>query len=85
MQTEFTLDDMRQLVQEELRKILDVKQDTDKLLNREEAAELLGVQSNTLAVWAMKGTGPAPIKIGTRSMYRRSVLGAFINENTMPR
>ena len=44
-----------------------VKQDTDKLLSREAAAETLGVQPNTLAVWAMKGTGPAPTKGGTRA------------------
>ena len=82
---EFSLDEMRQIIQDELQKALAVKHDTDKLLSREEAAEMLGVQSNTLAVWAMKGIGPAPTKIGTRSMYRRSVLDAYISKNTMPR
>ena len=85
METEITLDEMRQIIQDELQKAFAVKQDTDKLLSREAAAETLGVQPNTLAVWAMKGTGPAPTKIGTKSMYRRSVLDAYISKNTMPR
>ncbi len=85
METEITLDEMRQIIQDELQKAFAVKQVADKLLSREAAAETLGVQPNTLAVWAMKGTGPAPTKIGTRSMYRRSVLDAYINDNTMPR
>ena len=85
METEITLDEMRQIIQDELQKFHDVKQDADKLLSREAAAETLGVQPNTLAVWAMKGTGPAPTKIGTKSMYRQSVLAAYISKNTMPR
>lgn len=59
--------------------------DSIKLLSRKEAAKMLGVRPNTLAVWAMKGTGPAPTKIGAKSMYRRSVLDEYINANTMPR
>ena len=82
---EISLEEMRQLIHDELQKFHDVKQDADKLLSREDAAETLGVQPNTLAVWAMKGTGPAPTKIGTKSMYRRSVLDAYISKNTMPR
>ena len=82
---EISLEEMRQLVQDELQKAFAVKQETDKLLSREAAAETLGVQSNTLAVWEMKGIGPAPTKIGTKSMYRRSVLDAYISKNTMPR
>ena len=85
MEIEITLDDMRQLIHDELQKFLDVNQDADKLLSREEAAKMLGVKSNTLAVWAMDGRGPAPTKIGTKSMYRSSILGEFISANTMPR
>ena len=85
MITEISCDEMRQLIHDELRKFLDVKQDADKLLSREETAEMLGVKSNTLAVWAMEGKGPAPTKIGTKSMYRQSVLEAYIIVNTMPR
>lgn len=85
MTHEISSEEIRKLVQAELQKAFALKQDTDKLLSREEAAEMLGIMPNTLAVWAMKGIGPAPTKIGTKSMYRRSVLEAYINENTMPR
>jgi hypothetical protein len=85
MKTEFTLDDMRQLIHDEFQKFLGLQQDADKLLNREEAAEMLGVKSNTLACWAMVNKGPAPTKIGTKSMYLRSILKTYISENTMPR
>lgn len=79
--------EMRGLIQEELTKFFkgSWSYDGDQLLSREEAAGLLGVKSNTLATWAMKGTGPAPTKVGTKSMYRRSVLEAYITKNTMPR
>ena len=80
-------EEMRGLIQEELTKFFKGSShtDEDKLLSREEAAKKLGVKSNTLAVWAMDGRGPAPTKVGTKSMYRRSVLDAYISENTMPR
>ena len=78
---------MRGLIQEELTKFFkgSIHKDEDKLLTREEAAKMLGVKANTLAVWAMKGVNIAPTKIGSRVMYRLSVLEAFINKNTMPR
>jgi len=62
-----------------------IDEDANKLLSRKEAAKMLGIRPNTLAVWATKGKGPAPTKVGTRSMYLRSVLDAYINDNTMPR
>lgn len=55
------------------------------LLSRIEAADLLGVKVNTLAVWAMKGIGPAPTKIGRCVKYRLDILADFITNNTMPR
>ena len=80
-------EEMRDLIQEELMKFFKGSRhtDEDKLLTREEAAKMLGVKSNTLAVWAMKGVNVAPTKIGSRAMYRLSVLETFINNNTMPR
>ena len=86
-------DDMRQQIDDEVRKhirekmqeYLDVKREEDQLLSREKAAEMLGIKPNTLAVWSTKGTGPAPTKVGSKSMYRKSVLDAYISENTMPR
>ena len=85
METEFTLNDMRQLIHDELQKILDVKHDEDKLLSRKQASEMLGIKSNTLAVWAMKGIGPAPTKVGAMSMYCKSNIKKYIVEQTMPR
>jgi hypothetical protein len=85
--TDMNTVELRDIIKEELTRFFDnsIHENDDKLLSREAAAETLGVQPNTLAVWAMKGTGPAPTKIGTRSMYRRSVLDAYISKNTMPR
>ncbi len=73
------------LLQEELAKVVFDHTGEPKLYSRKEAAEFLGVQEQTLAVWAMDGRGPAPTKIGTRSMYRHSILLQFIEENTVPR
>lgn len=55
------------------------------LLSRIEAADLLGIKVNTLAVWATKGIGPAPTKIGRCVRYRLDVLEVYISEHTMPR
>ncbi|MDA3971255.1 MAG: helix-turn-helix domain-containing protein [Desulfobulbaceae bacterium] len=85
MTADFTLDEMRQLLQEEMMRILKISLNGEELYPRKEAAKILKVKENTLAVWAMTGRGPAPTKIGTRSMYRRSVLDQFIKDNTMPR
>jgi hypothetical protein len=80
-------EELRVLIQEELTKFFTESNhaDEDKLLSREEAAEILGIQSNTLAVWAMKCIGPAPTKIGTKSMYSRKNLAEYISKNTMSR
>ena len=84
--TDFTIEDMRGLFQEEINKALASSfKSPDELLTRVEAAAYLQVKPNTLAVWAMKGKGPAPTKLGSSTRYRRSVLDQFINDNTMPR
>ena len=85
MNTYLSTDELRRLLREELSKIAFVQSNESKLLSRKQAAEILGVQEQTLAVWAMDGKGPAPTKIGTRSMYRHSILQEFIEENTMSR
>jgi hypothetical protein len=79
----FTVEDMRQVFQEEIQRILTINE--DELLPRKEAARILKIKENTLAVWAMDGRGPAPTKVGTRSLYRRSILEKYINDNTVPR
>ena len=54
------------------------------LLSREEAAEYLGICSQTLAVWATTGRYKLPFaKIGSRAMYRRQDLDAFIAGRTV--
>ena len=85
MKTEFTLDDIRQLLRDELNEILGVNHNDDKLLTRKEASAMLGVKPNTLAVWAMKGIGPAPTKVGAISKYSKANIKKYIAEQTMPR
>lgn len=53
-----------------------------KLLNRPTAAAYLGVQPQTLAVWACTQRYPLPfVKIGRRVMYRLADLDAFVMAN----
>lgn len=85
MLTDFTIEDFREVIQEEILKVTATSTNLAVLLTRKEASEYLKVKENTLAVWAVKGIGPAPTKIGSRSMYKRSFLDQFIDENTMPR
>jgi excisionase family DNA binding protein len=42
----------------------------EKLLSKEEAAELLGVSPRTLEDWRLHGTGPKGIRVGRRLRYR---------------
>ncbi len=54
------------------------------LLNRKEAAEYLGIEESTLAVWAStRRYGLPMIKIGRLAKYRRSDLDAFISSRTV--
>ncbi len=56
---------------------------TNKLLNRKEAAELLGTTEGTLAVWACnKRYGLPMVKVGRLAKYRLSDLMNFIENNT---
>ena len=83
MQNNFSMNEIRNLIREEISRAW-LQQETS-LLNRKEAASMLGVKENTLATWAMKGTGPASTKIGRRVMYSSAILEKYIQENTMPR
>jgi excisionase family DNA binding protein len=51
-----------------------------KLLNRREAAELLGLTVGTLAVWAFQGRGPAFVKVGRSVRYRVGDIEAFVEQ-----
>jgi len=56
----------------------------DRLLNRNEAAEFLGVCHQTLSAWACNGRyGLRFVKIGRRVMYRISDLEAFLDRRTI--
>lgn len=54
----------------------------DKLLNRKEASKFLGIQENTLAVWATNKRYKLPFyKVGRLVKYKISDLEKFIQEN----
>lgn len=51
----------------------------DRLLTRAEAAELLGLATQTLSNWASTGKGPRRVTVGSRSTrYRLSDLNAYM-------
>jgi hypothetical protein len=55
------------------------------LLSREETAAFLGIQVNTLAVWALHQRYPLPyVKVGRRVKYRLSDVLSFIEKNVQP-
>jgi len=57
----------------------------DKLLNRKEAAEFLGIKANTLAIWYCSKRYKLPvIKVGRLCKYRLSDLLQFLEERTNP-
>lgn len=54
----------------------------DQLLNRKEASKFLGIQENTLAVWATNKRYKLPFyKVGRLVKYKISDLEKFIQEN----
>ena len=56
---------------------------TDELLTRQEAAELLTIQPQTLAVWAAARKNISFIKVGKSVRYRLSDLRAFLERQTV--
>jgi len=79
------LDDLRSVIREEIQRAFQQQQPISPLMDRKNAATYVGVKEQTLAKWAMDGTGPAPTKIGSRSLYRKEILDEYISLNTMPR
>ena len=56
----------------------------NKLLTRKEAAEYLGVEENTLAVWACNNRYKLPyIKVGRLVRYKQSELDEFLERQTV--
>lgn len=57
----------------------------DGRLSREDAARYLGLKPKTLSMWALKGKGPKPTRVGGRVFYFKDELDAFISgEDTPP-
>jgi len=55
-----------------------------RLLSPAEAAELLGVKENTLAVWRTTGRYPLKyVKVGRSVKYRLADVEKFIERNTV--
>ena len=56
----------------------------DQLLTRRQAAEVLGLQPQTLAKWAVTGSHLPMVKVGARAVrYRQSELNKFIERQTI--
>lgn len=55
-----------------------------QLLTRREAADLLGLKAQTLAVWASTGKNDLPyIAVGGRTRYRLSAIEEWLESRTV--
>lgn len=54
-----------------------------KLINTQQAAELLGLKRRTLEDWRWQGKGPDYIPIGGRVMYDPEALQRWLDANTV--
>lgn len=52
--------------------------DPDQKFSRPEAARYLGISARTLEGWAVRGGGPRMLKLGSRVLYRRRDLDAWL-------
>ena len=56
---------------------------SSRLLTRQQAAEYLGVNTQTLAVWASTGRYGLPYaKVGAKALYFRADLDAWLESRT---
>lgn len=63
---------------------MDIKTQSDPLLDGSQAAAILGVMPGTLEVWRTTKRYPLPyIKVGRNVRYRRSALEAFLVARTV--
>jgi excisionase family DNA binding protein len=61
-----------------------IRTNVRELVSRQEAADILNVQPQTLAKWASVRRYDLPyIKVGKAVRYRRSDLQQFMNRNTI--
>lgn len=54
----------------------------DRLLDKAQTAEALGVSIWTVHKWVQHGTGPHHVKVGNRVKFRESELNRWIAERT---
>lgn len=54
----------------------------DELLDVIEASAMLRLSPATLRNWRWKGSGPPYVRLGSRVLYRRSELLAFVERQT---
>lgn len=54
------------------------RQQMSNLINEDAAAQLMGIQRNTLTRWRWEGRGPRYCKIGRSVRYRPEDIQAFI-------
>jgi excisionase family DNA binding protein len=52
--------------------------DPEQKFSRDEAARYLGISRRTLEGWAVRGGGPRMLKLGSRVVYRRRDLDAWV-------
>lgn len=54
-----------------------------ELVNRQKAAEILGLQVQTLAAWAMSAKHLPLVKVGRSVRYKMADLESFIEKQTI--
>lgn len=54
--------------------------DPERKFSRAEAAAYLGISARTLEGWAVRGGGPRMLKLGSRVLYRRRDLDAWLSD-----
>jgi predicted DNA-binding transcriptional regulator AlpA len=55
----------------------------DRLLDKSEAAAILGVKPSTMSAWISRAKGPRYCKIGSKVYYRRAWLESFVEKNSI--
>lgn len=58
--------------------------DSDRLLDVDAVADLLGISRQTVYMWRTRGAGPRGIKVGGRVRYRRSEVDKWIDQRSDP-
>jgi hypothetical protein len=57
----------------------------NRLLTESEAAAMIGVKGQTMAVWRTKSTGPAYYKVGSNVRYRKDDIEKYLTTNRIDR